>query len=405
MTSEEHRSRRVLLVVGGGIAAYKSLELARELSKRGVTVTSVLTKGGAEFVTPLSLSGLTGEKCYTDLFSLTDEVEMGHIELSRSADLVLVAPATADLMAKAAQGLANDLASTLLLATDKKVLFAPAMNVKMWEHPATRRNLAQLREDGAEFVGPGEGAMACGEFGEGRLAEPWEIADAAEKLLPAPQGRLSGRKVVITAGPTHEPVDPVRFVGNRSSGKQGYAIAAACRNEGADVTLISGPVSLPAPSGCDVIHVQTAREMMAATEQALPADVFIACAAVADYRPAVETPHKVKKERGGLTAIDLIENPDILATISQLDVGRPQLVVGFAAETDDVLGHAETKRARKKCDWIVANDVSPGTPSMGGDKNEVTIITGDDDESLPMMAKDMLGAHLARRIADKLDQG
>ena len=397
-------SRRVLLVVGGGIAAYKALELARELSKRGVAVTSVLTSSGAEFVTPLSLSGLTGEKCYSDLFSLTDEVEMGHIELSRSADLIIVAPATADLMAKAANGLANDLASTLLLATDKPVLFAPAMNVKMWEHPATQRNLRQLREDGCHIVGPGEGAMACGEYGEGRLAEPLEIAEAAEQLLPPPVGALSGRRIVITAGPTYEPLDPVRFVGNRSSGKQGYAIAAACRRAGGDVTVISGPVSVPQPPGCKMVRVATAREMLAATEEALPADCFIACAAVADYRPALETQHKVKKERGGLTAIDLVENPDILATISQRTEGRPELVVGFAAETDDVLGHAESKRARKKCDWIVANDVSPGTPSMGGDKNEVTIITGRDDEALPMMSKDSLGDYLAQRIADRLQR-
>ncbi len=397
-------SRRVLLVVGGGIAAYKALELARELSKRGVAVTSVLTSSGAEFVTPLSLSGLTGEKCYSDLFSLTDEVEMGHIELSRSADLIIVAPATADLMAKAANGLANDLASTLLLATDKPVLFAPAMNVKMWEHPATQRNLRQLREDGCHIVGPGEGAMACGEYGDGRLAEPLDIAEAAEQLLPPPVGALSGRRIVITAGPTYEPLDPVRFVGNRSSGKQGYAIAAACRRAGGDVTVISGPVSVPQPPGCKMVRVATAREMLAATEEALPADCFIACAAVADYRPALETQHKVKKERGGLTAIDLVENPDILATISQRTEGRPELVVGFAAETDDVLGHAESKRARKKCDWIVANDVSPGTPSMGGDKNEVTIITGRDDEALPMMSKDSLGDYLAQRIADRLQR-
>ena len=397
-------SRRVLLVVGGGVAAYKSLELARELTKRGIEVTSVLTSGGAQFITPLSLSSLTGRKCYTELFSLTDEVEMGHIELSRAADLIIVAPATADLMAKAATGLANDLASTLLLATNKPVLFAPAMNVKMWEHPATQRNIAQLKDDGAHLVGPGEGAMACGEYGEGRLAEPLEIAEAAEALLPPPSGVLSGRRIVITAGPTYEPLDPVRFVGNRSSGKQGYAIAAACRRAGADVTVISGPVSLPPPVGCDLVRVATAREMMAATEEALPADCFIACAAVADYRPALETQHKVKKERGGLTAIDLVENPDILAAISQRTEGRPRLVVGFAAETDDVLGHAESRRARKKCDWIVANDVSPGTPAMGGDRNEVTIITGRDDEALPMMAKDDLGTYLATRIADRLNR-
>lgn len=400
--SQPARSRSVLLIVGGGIAAYKALELARELSKRGIRVTSVLTAGGAEFITPLALGGLTGERCYTDLFSLTDEIEMGHIELSRAADLIVVAPATANLLAKAACGIADDLATTLLLATDKPVLFAPAMNVKMWEHPATQRNIGQLRADGAHFVGPGEGAMACGEYGMGRLAEPIAIANAADLMLPAPRGVLNGRKIVITAGPTYEPLDPVRFVGNRSSGKQGYAIAAACRREGADVTVISGPVSVPAPPGCRMVHVKTAREMMAATEEALPADVFIACAAVADYRPALETQHKVKKERGGLTAIDLVENPDILASVSQRSEGRPPLVIGFAAETDDVLGHAETKRARKKCDWIVANDVSPGTSAMGGDKNTVTIITGRGDEALPEMSKADLGSHLAHRIAARL---
>ncbi|MEM9838262.1 MAG: bifunctional phosphopantothenoylcysteine decarboxylase/phosphopantothenate--cysteine ligase CoaBC [Pseudomonadota bacterium] len=396
-------SRSVLLIIGGGIAAYKSLELARDLSKRGVRVVSVLTKGGAEFITPLSVSGLTGEKCYTDLFSLTDEVEMGHIELSRAADLVVVSPATADLMAKASQGHADDLASTLLLATDKPVLYAPAMNVKMWEHPATQRNVRQLKEDGAHIVGPGEGAMACGEYGYGRLAEPEEIANAADLLLPAPQGPLSGRKIVITAGPTYEPMDPVRFVGNRSSGKQGFAIASACRRAGADVHVISGPVSLPNPPGCTVADVRTAREMLAAAEDALPADVFIACAAVADYRPALETVHKVKKERGGLTAIDLVENPDILATVSQLDQGRPALVIGFAAETDDVIAHAESKRLRKQCDWIIANDVSIGTDVMGGDKNTATIITGSGDETLPEMSKETLGDQLAQRIADALN--
>ncbi|MEO1657985.1 MAG: bifunctional phosphopantothenoylcysteine decarboxylase/phosphopantothenate--cysteine ligase CoaBC [Pseudomonadota bacterium] len=395
-------SRRVLLIVGGGIAAYKALELARELGRRGIAVPSVLTAGGAQFITPLALSGLTGERCYTDLFSLTDELEMGHIELSRSADLLLVAPATADLMAKPANGLANDLASTVLLATDKPVLYAPAMNVRMWEHPATQRNVAQLEADGASIVGPMIGAMACGEFGPGRLAEPLDIANAAEAMLPPPSGALSGKHIVITAGPTYEPLDPVRFVGNRSSGKQGYAIAAACRKAGADVTIISGPVSLQQPSGCKVISVRTAREMMAATEEALPADVFIACAAVADYRPAHETVHKVKKERGGLTAIDLVENPDILATVSHMEAGRPGLVIGFAAETDDVIGHAESKRLRKGCDWIIANDVSPGTTVMGGDTNTVTILCDEGEETWSEMPKDALGDRLAARIAGAL---
>jgi len=398
------KNRSVLLIIGGGIAAYKSLELARSLSKRGIRLVSVLTSGGAEFITPLSVSGLTGEKCYTDLFSLTDEVEMGHIELSRAADLIVVSPATANILAKAAQGIADDLATTLLLATDKPVLYAPAMNVKMWEHPATQRNVEQLKADGASFVGPDEGAMACGEFGPGRLAEPEEIAQTADLMLPAPEGALSGRRIVITAGPTYEGLDPVRFLGNRSSGKQGYAIAAACRRAGADVEVISGPTALPVPPGCKLTSVRTAREMLEATQKSLPTDVFIACAAVADYRPALETVHKVKKERGGLTAIDLVENPDILRTISQLDEGRPTLVVGFAAETDDVLAHADSKRLRKGCDWIVANDVSVGTDVMGGDKNTVTIISDAGDEALPEMSKEVLGDQLAERIAAKLSE-
>ncbi|MEE4210138.1 MAG: bifunctional phosphopantothenoylcysteine decarboxylase/phosphopantothenate--cysteine ligase CoaBC [Parvularcula sp.] len=395
-------SRNILLVIGGGIAAYKSLELARELGRQGIGVTAVLTRGGAEFITPLSVSSLTGRKCYTELFDLTDEVEMGHIELSRSADLVVVAPATANLLAKAASGFADDLASTLLLATDKPVLFAPAMNVKMWEHPATQRNLATLRGDGALFVGPENGAMACGEFGMGRLAEVPRIVAAIEDHLPAPSGPLTGRRVVVTAGPTHEPLDPVRYVGNRSSGKQGYAIASACRRAGAEVLLVSGPTALAAPAGCRIARVETAREMMTACEEALPCDVFIACAAVADYRPAVETTHKVKKERGGLTAIDLKENPDILAAVSRRERDRPQLVIGFAAETDDVLAHAEAKRLRKGCDWIVANDVSPGTSAMGGDTNLVTLLSEAGEEALPEMPKEQLGDLVAAKIAAHL---
>ncbi|WP_031554849.1 bifunctional phosphopantothenoylcysteine decarboxylase/phosphopantothenate--cysteine ligase CoaBC [Parvularcula oceani] len=394
-------SRSVLLLIGGGIAAYKSLLLARELKKRGVSVTGVLTRGGAEFITPLSVAGLTGNQCFTDLFDLKDEAEMGHIELSRAADLVVAAPATANLLGKAANGLADDLASTVLMATDKRVLFAPAMNVRMWEHPATRRNVSRLREDGALFVGPDEGEMACGEYGPGRMAEPEAIADAVEDALSG-DGALSGRHVLVTAGPTHEPLDPVRYVANRSSGKQGYAIARACRALGARVTLVSGPVSLPSPRGVEVVRVETARDMLAACEAALPADVFVACAAVADYRPAVETTHKVKKERGGLTAIDLTENPDILAIIAQHETQRPQLVIGFAAETDDVIGHAEAKRARKQCDWIVANDVSPGTGIMGGDRNAVTIINGNGEEAWEDMPKSDVSSRLARKIAEAL---
>ncbi len=395
----------MLLIVGGGIAAYKALELARELSKRGVRVPSVLTAGGAQFITPLALSGLTGERCYTELFDLTAEVEMGHIELSRAADLVVVAPATANILAKASTGIADDLASTVLLATDKPVVYAPAMNVRMWEHPATVRNVATLRADGQIVIDPGEGPMACGEFGAGRLPEPLAIADRVERMLPPPSGPLSGKRVLITAGPTYEPLDPVRFVGNRSSGKQGYALAAAFRRAGADVAVVSGPVSIAPPPGCEVIPVQTAREMEDAVMRALPADVFVACAAVADYRPAFETTHKVKKERGGLTAIDLVENPDILAEVSQLKAGRPKLVVGFAAETDDVISHADAKRTRKGCDWIIANDVSPGQPSMGGDRNTVTIITGEGDIELPEMSKDSLGDEIAARVAAAFGEG
>lgn len=391
----------VLLIIGGGVAAYKSLLLARELRRRGIAVTGVLTRGGAEFITPLSVASLTGNQCFTDLFDLKDEVEMGHIELSRTADLIVVAPATANILAKAATGLGDDLASTLLLATDKPVLYAPAMNVRMWDHAATQRNVGQLKADGALFVGPDTGDMACGEHGPGRLSEPDAIADAVEDALRPQNGALSGRHVLVTAGPTHEPMDPVRYVANRSSGKQGYAIAAACRRLGADVTLVSGPTALPDPRGITTVRVETARQMLDACEAALPADAFVACAAVADYRPTHETEHKVKKERGGLTAIDLTENPDILADLSN-HAKRPTLVVGFAAETDDVLGHAEAKRMRKGCDWIVANDVSPGTTTMGGDTNAVTLITDEGDESWADMPKSQVSDRLAERIADAL---
>lgn len=397
-------TKRILLIIGGGVAAYKSLELIRELSKRGIGVRAILTRAGAEFITPLSVSALTGEKCFTDLFNLTDEAEMGHIELSRSADLVVVAPATADLMAKAANGLANDLASTALLATDKPVLFAPAMNVRMWEHPATQRNLETLKNDGAMIAGPNEGEMACGEFGPGRMAEPVEIADTIDGyFLKDMAGPLAGRHMLVTAGPTVEPIDPVRYIANRSSGKQGYAIAAALRNLGADVTLVTGPTTEKLPAGVKTIRIQTAREMMTACENALPADCVVCCAAVADYRPAIETTQKIKKERGGLTDIPLTENPDILKTISKMTTGRPKLVVGFAAETNDVLGHAEAKRTRKGCDWIVANDVSPGAHcAMGGTRNSVILITDSGDEAWPEMSKDDVARRLAVRIAGAL---
>lgn len=396
--------RRVLLIIGGGIAAYKSLLLIRALAAKGIKTRAILTKAGTEFITPLSVSGLTGDKTYGELFDLTDEAEMGHIELSRSADLVVVAPATADLMAKAANGLANDLASTALLATDKPVMYAPAMNVRMWEHPATQRNLGQLKEDGALIVGPDEGDMACGEYGPGRMAEPDVIAKAIEAWFAGGLAQvLRGRRIVVTAGPTHEPLDPVRYIANRSSGKQGYAIASALARLGADVTLVSGPTDLASPAGVKTIRIETARQMMDETEKTLPVDCAVMCAAVADYRPEIETDHKIKKERGGLSAIPLAENPDILKTISSLTNGRPQLVVGFAAETDDVLGHARAKRTRKGCDWIVANDVSAGEHcAMGGDRNAVTIITDEDEIEIPEMSKDQVAMELARRIADAL---
>ncbi len=401
MTSDP---KRILLIIGGGIAAYKSLELIRELSRRGVKTRAILTRAGAEFITPLSVASLSGEKCFTDLFNLTDEAEMGHIELSRSADLVVVAPATADLMAKAANGLANDLASTALLATDKKVMFAPAMNVRMWEHAATQRNLETLKQDGAMIAGPGEGEMACGEYGYGRMAEPAAIADEIEAyFLKDRAGPLSGRRILVTAGPTVEPIDPVRYIANRSSGKQGYAIAAALRNLGAEVTLVTGPTSEPVPAGLNTIRIQTAREMLTASQNALPVDCAVCCAAVADYRPEIETTHKIKKERGGLTNIPLTENPDILKTLSQMKEGRPRLVVGFAAETDDVQCHAEAKRTRKGCDWIVANDVSPGEHcAMGGVRNSIILITEKGDETWPEMAKSDVARRLAGRIAEAL---
>ena len=399
--------KSVLLIIGGGVAAYKSLELIRELARRGVKTRAILTKAGAEFITPLSVSSLTGEKCFTELFDLTDEAEMGHIELSRSADLLVAAPATADLMAKAANGLANDLASTALLATDKPVMMAPAMNVRMWTHPATARNLETLRDDGVNIVGPDEGEMACGEFGPGRMAEPVAIADAIEAhFAAASNGPLKGKRILITAGPTQEPIDPVRYIANRSSGKQGYAIAAAMRNLGGDVVLVSGPTEIKAPAGVETICVESARQMMAACETAFnqsTIDCAICCAAVADYRPEIETDHKIKKERGGLTNIPLAENPDILKTISRMQTNRPPLVVGFAAETDDVITHAQAKRERKGCDWIVANDVSAGAHcAMGGEENAITLISDDGEEDWPLMPKGEVAGRLAARIADEL---
>ena len=395
--------KRILLVVGGGIAAYKALELTRLLRKAGVGVRPILTQAGAQFVTPLSLAALSEDKVYSELFSLTDEAEMGHIELSRSADLVVVVPATADLMAKAANGHANDLASTTLLATDKPVLMAPAMNVRMWEHAATRRNLATLKGDGVLFVGPDEGAMACGEFGFGRMAEPAVIFEAIMAALAGPAARpLAGKRAIVTAGPTAEPIDPVRLLTNRSSGKQGFAIAKALADLGAEVTLVAGPVSVPTPVGVTRVDVETARQMLAACEAALPADIAVCVAAVSDWRPETAAGTKMKKGADGPPTISLVENPDILATLSQAGARRPKLVVGFAAETNDVETYAQAKLARKGCDWIVANDVSiAGT--MGGDDNAVAIVSGKGIERWDRVAKTEVARKLAARMAQALD--
>ncbi len=398
------QNKRILLIVGGGIAAYKSLELVRRLSERGAAVRVILTKGGAEFVTPLSFSVLSGEQCFADLFDLKDEAEIGHIRLSREADLVVVAPATADLLAKMATGLANDLASTVLLATDKRVLVAPAMNVRMWQHPATRRNLATLRADGIHFTGPDEGEMACGEFGPGRMAEPEAICDAVARLLSEKQrGPLTGRHVLITSGPTHEPLDPVRYIANRSSGKQGHALARAALGLGARVTLVSGPVNLPEPDGVDVIKVETAQEMLAATLDALPADIAVCAAAVADWRAQAEAAQKLKKEDDKIDAtLALAQNPDILATIAVPGPQRPELVIGFAAETETVVEHARAKRRAKGADWIVANDVSAATGIMGGDRTIVHLVTGAGTEDWPAMSKDEMAGRLLARAAEAL---
>jgi phosphopantothenoylcysteine decarboxylase/phosphopantothenate--cysteine ligase len=393
--------RRILLIIGGGIAAYKALDLIRRLREAGASVTPVLTRAAEEFVTPLSASALAAEKVYRDLFDLTDEAEMGHIELSRSADLVVVAPATANLMGKMAAGLADDLASTLLMATDKRVLIAPAMNVRMWEHPATRRNLEVLGGDGALVVGPAAGAMACGEYGPGRLAEVSEIVAAIDAALAA--GPLAGRRIVVTSGPTHEPIDPVRYIANRSSGRQGAAIGRALAALGAEVVFVSGPAEVPPPAGVEVRRVETAREMLAEVEAALPADAAVFAAAVADWRVAEAAAGKIKKQAGTKApALAMVENPDILATVAQRTHDRPRLVVGFAAETGDVLDHARAKRARKGCDWIVANDVSPVSGVMGGDENAVSLITADGEETWPRMGKDDVARRLALRISGAL---
>jgi phosphopantothenoylcysteine decarboxylase/phosphopantothenate--cysteine ligase len=407
--------RKILLIVGGGIAAYKGLDLVRRLRERGARVTAVVTAAGREFVTTLSLASLTGEKVYEDLFSLTDEAEMGHIQLSRGADIVLVAPATADLIAKQAAGLANDLASTLLLATDKIAVYAPAMNVRMWEHPATRRNVATLKQAGALFIGPEDGEMACGEFGPGRLAEPLDIVHALEDALrtgrlphalpllaPAKSHMLAGKRVLVTAGPTQEAIDPVRYITNRSSGKQGYAIAAAAAAAGAEVHIVSGPVALSDPAHVTVERVETAVEMQRAVMAALPADVFIATAAVADWRVESVLSQKLKKSVEGPPILSLVENPDILAEVGHLTTGRPSLVVGFAAETADVVANARKKLAKKGCDLVVANDVGIGTGVFGGASNTIHLVDQAGSLNWPRLDKSEIGHRLVAEIANRL---
>ena len=387
--------RHVLMIIGGGIAAFKALETLRALRAEGAGVTPVLTAAAREFVTPLSAAALAGRTAYTDLFDLTAEAEMGHIELSRAADLILVAPATADLMAKMAAGLADDLASTLLLATDTRVLIAPAMNVRMWQHPATRRNAARLAEDDILCVGPDEGPMACGEYGPGRMAGPAAIVGAVRAALAA--GPLAGRRLIVTSGPTHEPIDPVRYIANRSSGAQGAAIARALAGLGAHVVFVTGPATVPPPEGVEVVRVGTAREMLSAAEAALPADAAICAAAVADWRVADPAEQKAKKGAGA-PVLRFVETPDILAALAQHQTDRPALVIGFAAETERIVDHATAKRARKGCDWILANDVSAASGVMGGAENEVTLITEDGADPWPRMTK----AQVARRLADRI---
>ncbi len=391
----------VLLIIGGGIAAYKCLELIRRGQERGLAFRCVLTRSGSQFVTPLSLASLSGERVHEELFSLTDEAEIGHIRLSREAELVVVAPATADLMARMAAGIADDLATTLLLATDKPVLIAPAMNPVMWAHPATRRNLERLRADGIHLVGPNAGDMACHETGAGRMAEPLEILGAIQRLL-APAGRpLAGRRAIVTSGPTREAVDPVRYLSNHSSGRQGHAIAAALAAAGAAVRLVSGPVREPDPAGVEVVRVETAREMLAAVEAGLPADVVVCAAAVADWRPARAAGRTLKKGEGGPPVIELVENPDILRAVARPGPARPGLVIGFAAETGDLEAAARAKLARKGCDWLLANDVSPGSGVFGGASNRVLFLTtaGGAGESWPELSKEEVARRLVERVA------
>jgi phosphopantothenoylcysteine decarboxylase/phosphopantothenate--cysteine ligase len=395
------QDRRILLIISGGIAAYKSLDLIRRLRERGTAVRCIMTAGAQHFVTPLSVASLSEDKVYTDLWSLTDESEMGHIRLSREADLIVVAPATADLIARMAAGLADDLATTALLASDKPVLIAPTMNLMMWAHPGTQANLATIEARGVMRVGPGSGELACGEVGSGRMAEPFEIVVAIEHIL-AGDARLAGRRALVTSGPTREPIDPVRYISNHSSGKQGHAIAAALAALGAETVLVSGPTQEPAPAGVRVVPVETAAEMLDACEASLPVDVAVMAAAVADWRVETAGRHKLKKDRAGPPVLRLAENPDILASIAQRSNDRPALVIGFAAETEDVVENARKKRLRKRCDWMLANDVSPGTDTFGGDRNKIHLVDADRIEDWPMMTKREVAVCLAERIADRL---
>ena len=396
--------KRILLIISGGIAAYKSLDLIRRLRERGAAVRCVLTESATQFVTPLSVSALSEDRVYGDLFSLTDEAEMGHIQLSRDADLLVVVPATTNIMAKMAQGIGDDLATTVLLATDKEVLVAPSMNVRMWEHAATQANIATLKSRGIRFAGPTEGAMACGEFGEGRMAEPLEIVAEIETYF-ATSAPLAGRRAIVTSGPTLEAIDPVRYIANRSSGKQGHAIAAALAGMGAETVLVTGPTNEAAPAGVDVRQIESAQEMYDACMGALPADIAVCAAAVADWRPALQGDSKIKKAQGTAPpSIEMVENPDILRALSAAGNQRPALVVGFAAETDNLIDNATAKLARKECDWIIANDVSPETGTFGGDTNTVHLITATGAEDWPEMQKSDVADRLAERIAGHFDQ-
>lgn len=394
------KGKRILLIISGGIAAYKCLDLIRKLREQGAAVRCVLTKSATEFVTPLSVSALSGDKVYGDLFSLTDEHDMGHIQLSRDADLLAVVPATANILARMAQGIADDLATTALLATDKPVMVAPSMNVRMWEHEATKANMAILRDRGVTILGPDSGDMACGEYGEGRMVEPATIVDALNTFF-RDAGRLAGQRALVTSGPTHEPVDPVRYIANRSSGKQGHAIATALARSGAETTLVTGPTQEIDPPGVSVIHVETAQQMLEACQNALPADVAVCAAAVSDWRPAKAPDQKIKKN-GAPPKLTLAENPDILKTLSAEGNERPRLIIGFAAETGDVVKKAKPKLTAKGCDWIVANDVAPGTGTFGGSENTVHLITANAVDSWPRMSKQAVADQLVSRIADAL---